>query len=159
MVKSDVAPDRRLEALRRLKYLLDEAFRLPGTNLRIGWDAIIGLVPYAGDLVAAALAGAAVVQAHRMGVPRIVQLRMLLNIGIDVLLGVVPVVGDAADVFWKASTRNFDLLERHAGAPAPRTRGDWLFVVGVMAAIALLAIVPLLLLAWLLGAVLHRGLL
>ena len=60
--------------------------------------------------------------------PRVVQLRMLLNVGIDLLVGLVPFVGDVADVFWKSNTKNMALLERHAAQPGPASRGDWLFV-------------------------------
>src|SRR5687767_4095150 len=101
--------------------MLDNAFRVPGTSVRFGWDPIVGLVPWAGDLLTAVMAGAIVIQAHRFGVPRVVQLRMLINVGIDLLLGVVPFVGDAADVFWKANAKNMALLERHAAALKPAT--------------------------------------
>ena len=137
---------RRLEALRKLMRLLDEAFRVPGTNLRFGWDPIIGLVPWVGDVITAVVGCAIVVQAHQMRIPRVIQLRMLLNIGIDVLIGVVPFLGDAADVFWKSNAKNFAMLERHAPEVQPATRGDWLFVVGIVAAILLIAFVPLILL-------------
>ena len=71
----------RIEALRRLQWWLDEAFRVPGTSIRVGWDPIIGLVPWAGDLLTALLSCAIVFQAHQMRLPRIVQLRMLMRFG------------------------------------------------------------------------------
>src|SRR5947209_13955115 len=95
--RASLDPDRGLDSIRKLMRLLDEAFRVPGTNLRFGWDPIIGLVPWIGDVLTAVLGSAIVVKAHRLRVPGVVQIRMLLNIGIDVLVGVVPVVGDAAD--------------------------------------------------------------
>jgi len=136
--------------------LLDEAFRVPGTRLRFGWDPIIGLVPWVGDLFTALIGCAIVVQAHRMRVPGVVQLRMLLNIGIDLVAGVVPVVGDAVDMLWKSNTKNFALLERHAPAVQPATRGDWLFVVGVVAAVVAMAVVPLLVLYWVVQMLMTR---
>ena len=146
----------RLRALRTMQRTLDEAFRLPGTRIRFGWDSIIGLVPWAGDALTALLACAIVVQAHSMGVPRVVQLRMLLNVGLDLLIGVVPVAGDVADVFWKASTRNMALLERHARLPGPARPGDWLFVGAVLGSILVVAALPFLLfvalVGWLSGA-------
>jgi hypothetical protein len=144
-----VTVDRRLESLRALKRLLDESFRLPGTNFRFGWDPIIGLIPWAGDAVAALLSIGIVLQAHQMRVPRVVQLRMLFNVAIDLLLGVVPFVGDATDFVWKASTKNFELLERHAARPQPPSRGDWLFVTGVIAVIVGVAMIPLFVMYWL----------
>src|SRR3954468_16123682 len=139
---------RRMAALRTLKNTLDEAFRVPGTNVRFGWDAIVGVVPWAGDVVTAMMACAIVMQAHHMRVPKIVQLRMLLNVAIDLVVGAVPLFGDIADVFWKSNSKNFALLERHAGAARPATTGDWLFVGGVMTAIVLVALLPLLVMYW-----------
>ena len=133
----------RIESLRKLQHLLDNAFRVPGTNLRFGWDPIIGAVPWVGDALAALLAGAIVVQAHRMRVPRVVQARMLLNTAIDVVIGLVPVVGDVADVFWKSNAKNFLLLERHAAGVRPATAGDQLFVGGILLAVAAIALAPL----------------
>lgn len=138
--------DPRLENLRRYQYVLDKAFRVPGTNVRFGWDPIVGLVPWAGDVLTALMAGAIVVQAHRMRVPRVVQLRMVINVGLDLLMGVVPFIGDVADVFWKANTKNMALLDRHAAALVPPTRGDRLFVAAVLGLIGLMALAPLALL-------------
>jgi hypothetical protein len=149
VLKSDVDHARRLDALRGLKRLLDEAFRIPGTGIRFGWDPIIGLVPWIGDALTAILSCAIIVQAHHMRVPRVVQLRMLMNVAIDMLVGVVPIVGDAADVLWKSNTRNFALLERHAAAHRPATPGDWLFVAAVLIAVVAVALVPLFVLYWL----------
>jgi len=80
----------RIDSLRRLQYLLDSAFRVPGTNFRFGWDPIIGLVPWVGDLLTAMMSCVIVFQAHQMRIPRVVQLRMVLNIVIDVVVGIVP---------------------------------------------------------------------
>ena len=143
--------DRRLDALRSLKRWLDEAFRVPGTNIRFGWDPIIGTVPWIGDLLTAIFSCAIIVQAHHMRVPRVVQLRMLMNIAIDVVVGIVPFLGDIVDVFWKSNAKNFALLERHAAAVVPATRGDWAFVIGVITAVVVIALVPLFVLYWLLN--------
>ena len=137
-----------LERLRALQRLLDNAFRVPGTNIRFGWDAIVGLIPWAGDAVTAIVACAFLVQAYRMRLPRIVQLRILVNIAVDVLLGFVPFAGDVADVFWKANARNLALIERHAARPQPARAGDWLFVLGVAAAVFALLSLPLIVLYW-----------
>ena len=142
-----------LGSLRTLQRLLDEAFRLPGTRIRFGWDAIIGLVPWAGDVLTALLGLSILVAAHRMRVPGIVQVRMLLNLAIDLLIGLVPFAGDIADVFWKSTTKNMALLERHVASPMPATAGDWWFVTGVTALVFSLAALPLLVLSWLLNGV------
>ena len=83
-----------------------------------------------------------------MAVPRVVQLRMLLNVMIDVLIGLVPVAGDIADVFWKSNAKNMALLERHALGPQRPTPGDWLFVLGILLAIVAVAALPLIVVYW-----------
>src|SRR4029079_17655743 len=145
-----------MAALRTLKNTLDEAFRVPGTNVRFGWDAIVGVVPWAGDVVTALMACAIVLQAHHMRVPKVVQLRMLLNVAIDLVIGVVPLFGDIADVFWKSNSKNFALLEQHAGTGRPASAGDWLFVGGVIAVIALVALIPLLAVYWVVSRLMGR---
>ncbi len=141
-----------LERLRALRRLLDEAFAVPGTRLRFGWDSIIGLVPWAGDLVTALMGSAIIVSSYRIGVPRIVLLRMLLNVAIDLAIGLVPFFGDIADVFWKSNTRNMALLEAHAVRGRTASRSDWLFVAGILGTVLALAILPLVLLLWLVAA-------
>jgi hypothetical protein len=157
--------NRRLESLRALKRLLDEAFRVPGTNVRFGWDPLIGLIPWAGDALTALFGIGVILQAHHMRVPKVVQLRMMFNLAFDLLLGVVPFLGDAVDFIWKANTKNFDLLERHArlhsqaeasfGRQADvssATTGDWVFVITVIAVIAAVALIPPFVLYWVLNA-------
>ena len=138
-----------MDALRSLQRLLDDAFRVPGTSLRFGWDPLIGLVPWIGDVVTAVFSGAVLLQAHHMRVPRVVQLRMVMNVAIDVVTGVVPFIGDVVDFAWKSNARNFALLERHAAEARPATTGDWLFVMGVLAVVFAIALVPLIVMYWL----------
>jgi hypothetical protein len=130
---------------------------VPGTRIRFGWDALIGLVPWIGDLTTSLLSCAIIVQAHSMGVPRVVQLRMVLNVIIDFVVGVVPIVGDVADVFWKSNTKNFALLERHLGETPISTRGDWLFVAGLVGVVLLVAIVPLVMVYWVVHSLMSSG--
>jgi hypothetical protein len=139
-----------MEALRRWAVLLDSAFKIPGTNIRFGLDAVIGLVPGLGDLVAPVFTVILLGTALRMRVPAVVLARMVLNAAIDMLLGLVPIAGDIGDVFWKADLRNMALLERHARPGVLPTRGDYWFVLGSIATVILLAAAPLLFLVWLL---------
>ena len=142
----------RIAQLRQLQRLLDKAFRIPGTNIRFGWDPIAGLVPWAGDALTALLSCAFLIQAFRMRLPRVVQLRMLLNIAIDLVFGALPVIGDVTDLFWRANTRNLALLELHAAEPQPARLSDWLFVVGIVAGVVSAVLVPFVVLYWLLNA-------
>jgi hypothetical protein len=139
-----------MDALRRWAVLLDSAFKVPGTNVRFGLDAIIGLVPGLGDLVAPVFTVILLGTALKMRVPAVVVARMVLNAGIDMLLGLVPIAGDIGDVFWKADLRNMALLERHARPGVPPTRGDYWFVLGCIAAVVVIALVPFFIIVWLL---------
>jgi hypothetical protein len=133
----DPAAVGRLDSLAKL---LDTAVKIPGTNVRFGLDALIGLVPGAGDLVSGLLSVYLITQAGRMGVSRTVMSRMLANVVLDVAAGSVPVAGDVFDVAWRANTRNVALLRQHLHDPAGARRESRLVVWG-MAALALLAVV------------------
>ena len=141
--------ERRLQTLRTLQYILDGAFRVPGTRIRFGWDPIIGLVPGVGDLVTTLFSGVLIVQAFLIRVPRVVLVRMLMNVAIDGIVGAVPLVGDVADAFWKSNAKNMALLERHAGSIRRTGIGDWAVVIGVVVAVVGVAAMPFLVLYWL----------
>ena len=106
--------------LDRLSRLLDDAFTLPVVNIKIGWDAIIGLIPVVGDVVGALLSFYLVLQAARLKLGAFTILRMLINIGIELLLGIVPVLGDFFDVTWRANRKNYELIEQHLARKLPR---------------------------------------
>jgi hypothetical protein len=101
----------RIARIDALASLLDTAFILPGTNVRFGLDAIIGLVPGIGDAITTAMSLYIVHEARQIGAPRHVILRMLANVMLDGIVGAVPVVGDAFDVLWRANRRNMRLLQ------------------------------------------------
>jgi len=102
---------------RGLARLLDDLIRIPGTNLRLGLDPIIGLIPGIGDVIGGLMSSYILMVAAQEGVPTSVLLRMLGNIALDSIVGVVPVVGDLFDVTMKSNRRNVDLLERYLAAP------------------------------------------
>ena len=102
---------RTLRKAQRLAHLLDNAFRIPGTRWRIGWDSLIGLVPGVGDAVTGAVALWIVLEARRLGAPRVLQTRMLWNLLLDVAGGTVPLIGDIFDAGFKANLKNVALLE------------------------------------------------
>jgi hypothetical protein len=126
-----MTPDRarQIDLLRRWSRLMDSAYRVPGTSVRFGWDPIVGLVPGVGDLTTASFAVMVLYRAFRLGVPRVVLIRMALNILIDLVVGIVPFVGDLFDVAWRSNTMNMALLERHERPGARPTSGDWAVVV------------------------------
>jgi hypothetical protein len=145
------APDRSrsLAEVEALAWLLDNSILVPGTGRRFGVDAIVGLVPVVGDAVSAGLALFVVWRASRMGLPRIVVMRMLVVSAVDLVIGSIPLAGDAFDLGFKANTRNLALLRRHLERPDTSTRDDWMVVTGLLA--VLLAIVALI--GWLIVSV------
>jgi hypothetical protein len=106
----------------RVAHLLDSAFRIPGTDLRVGIDALLGLLPVVGDATSAALSGYVVAEGYRAGVPRATLARMVLNVGIDLALGAIPFVGDLTDVVWKANERNVALVRERSRDPSGARR-------------------------------------
>ena len=102
-----------IERVRTVSDLLDEAFRVPGTDFRIGIDPILGLLPVGGDAVSAVISLYIALEGYRMDVPRHVLARMLANVAIDTFGGSVPVLGSVFDAAWKANRKNRELLEKH----------------------------------------------
>jgi hypothetical protein len=107
------ATQEQLAELASLADLLDSRYRIPGTRLRYGIDAILGLVPGIGDTLAALPALYLVWRARQLGVPKSLVLRMVINVLFDTVLGSVPIAGNVFDLFFKASRRNLALLRRH----------------------------------------------
>jgi len=102
-----------LSRLRRITRLLDTAMTIPGTGIRFGLDPLLGLIPGGGDLVSLLMSGFVLHQARRLGLPRHVMARMVMNVGLDALVGAVPLLGDVFDVAFKANVRNLRLIEEH----------------------------------------------
>lgn len=141
-----------LDALRRYAVLLDSQFRVPGTNIRFGLDAIVGLIPGLGDISTPVFAALLLMQGVRMRLPAVVQARMVLNAAIDMLVGFVPIVGDLVDIGFKANLRNLALLERHARRGVPPSRSDYVFVIVCVILLAFVAIAPIVVLVWVLAS-------
>jgi len=113
--------------LARLAWLLDSSIPIPGTRFTIGLDALIGLVPFIGDLIGVALSSYILSEASRLGVPRSVLLRMAFNVWLEGLIGVVPLAGDAFDAAFKANQRNVRLLEAWLDRPGKTERSTRAF--------------------------------
>jgi Domain of unknown function (DUF4112) len=150
MRQTQAAESRMHEALRRWAVLLDSAFGIPGTRIRFGIDAIMGLIPGFGDVATPVFSALLLVQAIRMRLPLVVQARMVLNAAIDMVLGLVPVLGDLVDIGWKANLRNLALLERHARPGIPPARSDYIFVMVWIIILAFVAIAPIVLIVYVL---------
>ena len=100
----------RLEALAKL---MDGSFTVPGTNIRLGLDAVIGLVPVAGDLVSGLISTYMIWEARRLGAPKVLIARMVANTFFDTTIGAIPVLGDAFDMLFRGNMKNMALLRRH----------------------------------------------
>ena len=110
----------RIARLDALASLLDTAVIVPGTNIRFGIDALIGLVPGIGDVITTAMSLYIVHEARQLGAPRHLIARMLANVALDGVVGAVPLLGDAFDVMWRANRRNMTLLRNYLDREARR---------------------------------------
>ena len=105
-----------------LEHILERAFTLPGINRRVGLDAMIGLVPIVGDLIAAAIGAWIVWEARNLGMSRWQIARMSANVGIDTVLGAVPLIGDAFDLLFRSNSRNLKIIRKHLDRHHPATQ-------------------------------------
>jgi hypothetical protein len=102
--------------LDRLAWVMDRAFGIPGTRVRLGLDALLGLLPVGGDVLTGVVQAALVLVAlHHYRVPKSIALRMMGNVVLDIAIGSIPLLGDLFDVAFKANTRNLRLLEPYRG--------------------------------------------
>lgn len=109
----------RVEAM---ELLLERSFRIPGVNIPVGLDALIGLVPVIGDVVAAGLGAYIVWEARNLGMSKWHLTRMGANVAFDAALGFIPVVGDAADFVFRSNSRNLRIIKKHLDKHHPETR-------------------------------------
>ena len=102
-----------LERVRTVSRLLDDAVAVPGTDVRVGLDPVLGVLPVAGDAAAMLLSLYPVLEAYRLGMSRGTLAKMLVLVAVDAVIGSVPVLGPVFDAFWKANRWNLRTLERH----------------------------------------------
>jgi hypothetical protein len=122
--------EQRIARIDALATLMDTAFLIPGTNVRFGLDALIGLVPGIGDAITTLISLYIVSEARALGAPPFLVARMIANVALDGLVGAVPIAGDAFDVAFRANRRNMALLRAYLeqvegrGAPYWSPRAD-----------------------------------
>ena len=109
-----------LARLRKLAATMDSAYRVPGTQVRVGWDALLGLVPVVGDALSMIPSAFILREARRLGAPKLLLARMGVNTGVDFVLGAIPLVGDIFDIGWQSKTRNVGLLHAHLAKEATK---------------------------------------
>ncbi|ELS01390.1 hypothetical protein Xen7305DRAFT_00010940 [Xenococcus sp. PCC 7305] len=133
---------KKINSLRRLSQILDNAIAIPGTKYRLGLDPILGLIPGGGDTIAGALGAYIIIEAARMGISREILWQMVANLLFDSVAGTVPVVGDVFDVAWKANVRNMDLLESQVSVPQDESnrQNSLLFLIGLTILLLLMVV-------------------
>jgi Domain of unknown function (DUF4112) len=111
----------RIEAMEKL---LEGLFVIPGTNFRVGLDALVDLIPGVGSFVTNAMSAWLVWEARNLGMPKTAMVRMAGNVGVDALLGLlsfIPVVGAIPDILFRSNTRNLKIIKRHLDKHHPGT--------------------------------------
>ncbi len=133
MKNTDPLIDPELRRLDQLANLLDNKFKVPGTDFRFGLDAILGLIPYVGDLSGFLVSGILVRTMAKKGAGVGIMLQMVGNILIDAAVGLIPLLGDFFDFGFKANRRNVDLLKKYYASGEPRPDARWsLFFISLL---------------------------
>ena len=150
---ADIQPTpSKLKSLDVIADLLDSRFRIPGTDIRFGLDFLVGLVPYAGDLLSFGMSGGLIIAMAKNGASGVVLIKMLWNIFLDTTVGSIPIIGDLFDLRYKANRRNFNLLKEHYDE-GKHTGSAWPAIILV----GLVLIAMFVLLIWLLWKIASFG--
>ncbi|MGQ0455637.1 MAG: DUF4112 domain-containing protein [Hyphomicrobium sp.] len=112
-IERDTSVSDSLARLDALANMMDSAVAIPGTNVVVGFDALLGLLPVIGDAISSAIGGYIILEARRLGASKIVIARMAANTTIDTVVGAIPIVGDVFDVAYRLNRKNVALLKRH----------------------------------------------
>ena len=121
-----------LRWLNRLSVFLDNRFRIPGTNIRFGADFLIGLIPYAGDVISFGVSGFLVLMMARKGASGMVLVKMIGNVWLDGMVGTIPILGDIFDLSYRANIRNLNLLKEHYGKGEHQGSAWWILILIVL---------------------------
>jgi Domain of unknown function (DUF4112) len=103
-----------------LSRLMDAIVAIPGTNIRIGFDALLGLAPVIGDILSQVISTYIIWEARQLGVSGLTLARMIANSLIDATVGSIPIAGDAFDIAFRANMKNLRLLRQHLEKTHPR---------------------------------------
>jgi hypothetical protein len=138
------------EHLDYIAALLDDIFRIPGTQIRFGLDALIGWVPGIGDAMTGIASFLIVFASWRRGAKAVTLVRMIANVLLETAIGAIPVAGDVFHIVWKANRQNYQLLLREREEPGAGARRDWMFLAILLLGVIVAAASPILILIWLL---------
>ena len=132
---------KKLKWVESIAHLMDNQFRIPGTNMRFGLDPILGLVPFLGDISTFAVSGALVLTMARHGASRAIVLRMVVNIILDLVIGSIPILGALFDFGYKANERNVRLLREHYHEGKHQGKGTGFLAMVIIVLLLALALV------------------
>ena len=126
-----------------IAYLMDNVIKIPGMQKRIGINPLLDLIPLGfGDAAATIAQVLTILEGARRGVPKIILARMGTNILLNGMVGIVPGVGEAFSWWFRPSSRNYQLLLKHApqdggsvAAPRRTSGADYVFVFGLLAVV------------------------
>lgn len=105
-----------------MEKLLERSLVIPGINMPVGLDALVGLVPVLGEVVTAAMGAYIVWEARNLGLPKWKLARMGANVLFDTAIGAIPLIGDAADFLFRSNTKNLKILLKHLDTHHPESR-------------------------------------
>ena len=134
------------EKLLRLKLLserLDNSIKIPGTNQKIGIDAIIGLIPILGDFIGVIFSTYIMYSGIKMGVSSKIVKKMATNLAIEFIIGSIPIIGDIFDALWKANKKNVELIEEATNENQENYRLNYLIMASLIILILRLNLVIL----------------
>jgi len=109
----DAKQIRELEWIKKLTHYMDNLVRVPGTKFRFGVDPLLGLIPFAGEIVTLFISAIILLALIRHGTSGKLVVLMLSNVAVDALIGAIPFLGDIFDFAFKANKRNVDLLKQY----------------------------------------------
>ena len=151
MDRQNTSSSQRFSLAKFLAEWLDQRFTIPGTSIRIGLDPILGLIPGIGDMIANLAGSAIILIAAQYRLPKIVLLRMGLNVALNTIIGAIPVFGDIFSIWFRSNVKNAQLLERYVGTEGRVPNfSNWIFVIAVIGGIILLLIAILVVTVWVL---------
>ncbi|MEM7162521.1 MAG: DUF4112 domain-containing protein [Bacteroidota bacterium] len=98
---------------------LDSSIRIPKTEIRFGWDPLLGLIPVVGDAISLVFSIMLLYYFLKHGGTRKMAFKMGGNIFLDATIGSIPILGSIFDFFYKANDRNYNILKNHHSQGLP----------------------------------------
>lgn len=145
----DEARDHLIAIADILAKALDTTVKIPGTSWYIGLDPLLGLIPGIGDVIANLIGTVILGIATRLQLPRIVLIRMSLNLLINGTIGAIPLVGDLFSIWFRSHARNAVLLREAAMKPERETHTDWFYVGGIIGGTVVVLLLLIAVIVWL----------